>query len=368
MKTLIFLFLPMLASWCSGPAGKEKESNKSTNSEVTLNQPSANQLIASDHPFNSLLDTTPFRFLPYGERHRLSSIYHYFGSTKLKRTEWPVYQYIDSTADMLIRELQPNVLLYKSLSGEFLPSRRLEFYDYQGRLVRKIPIDQYGPYLHLKDRIIGFTPPNREYYEDPENPNNDCNYSNLPLADSYLMYPGVSVFPSGYACIGYSLAKISTKDEGHLIVGWEENTNIYNPQGVKVANLVIPHDARSYFVSSNGRYIMYLYGGISGDNPLDYCKGAIVVYDIIEKKTILENIQSSPVYTMAGEREKTDFIEVGMDIKLTEEEYSEQTFIDLSTRTLYWKKFTKSEYFKAYGRGKSNYDLVKSGLYHAKKF
>lgn len=92
MKTLLLLFLPVLASWCSGQETPNPEKGEQLQEKEIQAPPLANKV-------NN--DSTPFRFLSYAERKTLSPLYHYFGGMTLKRTVWPVYEYRDSALDLL---------------------------------------------------------------------------------------------------------------------------------------------------------------------------------------------------------------------------------------------------------------------------
>jgi hypothetical protein len=351
MKTLLLLFLPVLASWCSGQETPNPEKGEQLQEKEIQAPPLANKV-------NN--DSTPFRFLSYAERKTLSPLYHYFGGMTLKRTVWPVYEYRDSALDLLVKEIQPNVLLFNSLTGDYIPSQRLEYYDQNKKLVGKVPIDRYGPYKSLENKIIDFVFPDREYYTDPEDENHDCVFSNLPKADSFLLIPVLGVFPSGYTTVAYNLAKISTQG-GYMVVGWEEKVLIYNPRGEEIARLSIPHDAHSYFVSSDGKYLVYLYGG-SGDNPLDYCRESLHILEINTLQIIYEQHTKRGDYFIE-ESGKEDFLVLFYKI----DGKAARVFFDLKSRTKYSRIFSPDELEEIGKNFKSFPDLLNKYSFNAEK-
>lgn len=349
MKTSLTFLLTCLLLRCAGPA----------------NQTAQDKLEVPITSFDSLIkaDTIPFRFLSYSEKNRLSPKEHRFGDLTLKKAVWPVYEYQDSMEDLLVTEVQPNVLLFKSLSGDYLPLQRIEYYDQQGRLIQKVPIDQYGPYKSLKSKIIDFVFPDREYYADPEDENHDCLFSNLPKPDSFLLIPVIAVSPSGYTTLAYNLAKISTQHgHDHMVVGWEEKLFIYNPQGKVIARLTIPHDARSYFVSSDGKYLIIIYGGTSGDNPLDYCNQHFQIIHLSTLTTIYEQ-QDSGVTYFVEECDKEDFLVMSYE----KEKMPVMIFFDLKSGLIYSRTFSLDE-SKEVGRNFTSYpDLFNKYIFNTEK-
>lgn len=357
MKTFIFLFLPVLASGCSGPKGESQNSKWRTNA---INENTRSQSYLSDPVI--VHDSIPFRFLPFAERVKRSEPFHQYGDLKLKRIQPMSYAYQHEKKGVVIREYYTGVLLWYSTNKPYSQPLKIEFYDPAKRLISSLDIKAMSPYSPDKYNIIDYGYPNRESISDPEDPDFDCIFDDLPKPDGYIVLNDAHVSPTGYVVAEHQLVGITD----HVIVSWEETLVIYNLSGKVVNRITIPHDTRYPFVSSDGNFLALTYGGNSGDNPFDRCSAHFQIYDLRNNDLIInQKSKAYENYTRAVEREKADFLFLGYGIK---SKYETIDFFDLKNRIKYTRTFIPEEWLEVTNDFTTYAEMMKKYPFIQEKF
>ena len=357
MKTLLLLFLPVLASWCSGQKAESPYIKPGTN--VTSDN-TESQCYRSDQVI--INDSVPFRFLSFAERVKRSEPFHQYGDLKLKRIQPMSYEYKNEKDGVVIREYYTGILLWYSTKNPYSQPLKIEFYTPEKRLIGSLDLKALSPYSPDKYKIIDYGYPNRESISDPEDPEFDCVFEDLPEPDGYILLNDAHVSPTGYVVAEHQLVGVTN----YVIVSWEETLVIYDLNGKEVNKIVIPHDTRYPFVSSDGELLALTYGGNNGDNPFDRCSGHFQVYDLRTKDLIIDQ-KSNPHedYTWAVEKEKADFLFFDYGVK---GKYQTIDFFDLKNRIKYSRTFTPEEWLVATSKFTTYAEMMKTYPFISKKF
>jgi hypothetical protein len=271
--------------------------------------------ITSDNKPQKDLDSIPFRYLPWSAQLKQSRPYHEYGSVILKRYDPEPTHYSTENAEQgyMVIENYPGVLHYRYLPFQGELKRpyncfRLEFYNPASKtLIKRVNLIDSSPYNNDRYPILGFGypaeedfnwddwaaiyPDGQQAFYDKLNQNEKC----------YLTVNNVTALPNGYTIVEHQLIKMS-KVGGPS--GWEETLAIYDNQGNQISTYTTNHDIVATWVSDDGRFLAYVYGGSESSNPQDYNNGGLEIYDLKEDK---------PVYQKSNKEAQVMFSRIGMD-------------------------------------------------------
>lgn len=271
--------------------------------------------ITNDNKPQKDLDSIPFRYLPWSAQLKQSQPYHEYGAVTLKRYAPEPTHYATENAEQgyMVIENYPGVLHYRYLPFQGELKRpyncfRLEFYNPASKaLIKRVNLIDSSPYNNDRYPILGFGYPTEEdfnwdqwaaiYQDGPQafyerlNHNEKC----------YLTVNNVNAQPNGYTTVEYQLIEMS-RAGGPF--GWEETLAIYDNLGNQISTYTTNHDIVATWVSDDGRFLAYVYGGPDSSNPQDYNQGGLDIYDLKEDKL---------VYQKSNEEAQVVFSRIGMD-------------------------------------------------------
>ena len=127
-------------------------------------------------------------------------------------------------------------------------------------------------------------------------------------------------------------------------MGEETTLIVYNKSGKEISRINSPYVTRYPFVSTDGKYLAYLFGGDVSASPFGVCKPTLEIYSLDENKNIYRHqfAQTERIVNLV-EAEKSNFLVVGFDIY--ENEYTDGCLlIDLNIREIYKMVFSESEW------------------------
>ncbi len=271
--------------------------------------------ITSDNNPQKDLDSIPFRYLPWSVQLKQSQPYHEYGAVTLKRYDPEPTHYSTENAEQgyMVIENYPGVLHYRYLPFQGELKRpyncfRLEFYNPASKtLIKRVDLIDSSPYNNDRYPILGFGypaeedfnwddwaaiyPDGQQAFYDKLNQNEKC----------YLTVNNVTALPNGYTIVEHQLIKMS-KVGGPS--GWEETLAIYDNLGNQISTYTTNHDIVATWVSDDGRFLAYVYGGPESSNSQDYNNGGLEIYDLKEDK---------PVYQKSNKEAQVIFSRIGMD-------------------------------------------------------
>lgn len=290
-------------------------------------------------------DSILFRFLPYEEQEKLrpSEPYHDYG--KIQLTHSGGYYALRDGVSEIITEIYPGTLLYKRKSEEKGSVHwKIEFYELQSKkLIREINLEETTPYSKSKFSNIefGIYGGQDAGHKLPPLPDSNCIYPRLHAPDNYLTTAYVSVSPGGYIIVRYELYKLWED----LFVGFENTCVIYSSKGDKLWELTLPNSISSPYVTSDGKYISYIYGTHATDNFFDACQGNIIVLDLNSNEPILHYLfgKDEMISTMF-EAEKDGQLIIKSRNAIDHNHVNKIVILDFHVPGFYERSFTKEEW------------------------
>jgi hypothetical protein len=284
----------------------------SGNEEPTI---ATHDSITSDNKPQKDLDSIPFRYLPWSEQLKKSQPYHEYGALTLKRYDPEPTHYSTKNAEQgyMVIENYPGVLHYRYLPFQGELKRpyncfRLEFYNPASKaLMKSVNLIDSSPYNNDRYPILGLGYPaeedfNWEHWAAIYPDGQQAFYDRLNQNEKcYLTVNNVTALPNGYTIVEHQLIEMS-RAGGPF--GWEETLVIYDNLGNPTSTYTTNHDIVATWVSDNGRFLAYVYGGPDSSNPKENNHGGLEIYDLKEDKL---------VYQKSNKEEQVMFSRIGMD-------------------------------------------------------
>jgi hypothetical protein len=233
----------------------------------------------------------------------------------LKRYDPEPTHYATENAEQgyMVIENYPGVLHYRYLPFQGELKRpyncfRLEFYNPDSKvLIKRVNLIDSSPYNNDRYPILGFGYPAEEDFNwdqwaaiYPDGP--QAFYERLNHNEKcYLTVNNVNALPNGYTIIEHQLIEMSRAGSP---LGWEETLAIYDNLGNQTSTYTTNHDIVATWVSDDGRFLTYVYGGPDSSNPQDYNHGGFNIYDL-QKDEI--------VYQKSNKEAQVMFSRISMD-------------------------------------------------------
>lgn len=313
-------------------------------------------------------DSIPFRFLSYEEQEKLrpSEPYHNYGKVQLFRSGG-YYAFRDGERE-IITEIYPGILLYKRKSGEKGSTYwKIEFYEVQSKkLIREINLEQTTPYTKSKFSNIefGLYGGQDAGHKSPPLPDSNCIYPRLHSPDNYLTTAYVNVSPGGHVCVRYELYKLWK----NLFVGFENTCVFYNSKGDKKWGLTLPNNISAPYVTSDGKYLSYIYGSHTSDNFFDACQGHITILDLNTNEPIFHYVfGKDEMITTMFEAEKDGQLIIQSRNPIDHNHVNKIVILDFQALGFYERSFTKEEWKDITQKWVSYEHLKKQYLFNFKR-
>lgn len=322
----------------------------------------SDSMTSDDNPQKDL-DSIPFRYLPWSEQLKQTQPYHEYGAVTLKRYDpEPTHYFTENTEQgYMVIENYPGVLHYRYLPFQGKLKRpyncfRLEFYNPASKaLVKRVNLIDSSPYNNDRYPILGFGYPAEEdfnwdqwaaiYQDGPQafyerlNHNEKC----------YLTVNNVNALPNGYTIVEHQLIEMS-RAGGPF--GWEETLAIYDNLGNQISTYTTNHDIVATWVSDDGRFLAYVYGGPDSSNPRDYNQGGLDIYDLKEDKLVYQksNKEAQVMFSRIS-MDNLNYLDipasemVSVGIHSPDSDANRVIFlIDFNNRSVYKARVSKAQY------------------------
>ena len=313
-------------------------------------------------------DSVPFRFLPYARKLQISEREHSYRESRLSLYEPGTYRFQDIDKGYQISEDYPGILVYTYLGHGAMQEAwgvyRVEIYDNNKNLARYLDIRALSPYTAENYPNLKYGFPDREFVKDPDDESMNCVFNDLPQPDNYYTVSEATVSPGGQFVVEHRLYKLA----GNLIVGAENTIVVYDKTGLEAARFKPTFESRYPFVSTDGQYVTYLYGGGQTESPFGRCNAHVEIYDIRQKKIVFHHqfLPSEKVSNIV-ELEKENFLVIG--VGKYSGGYKSGTFlIDIKNKAVYVLNFEQQEWAETVKTFTSYTDLLKHHRYETIKF
>lgn len=299
-------------------------------------------------------DTIPFRFLSLEEQHKQAAPFHYYGDLKLKMSTPLVYEYKDQEKGILIRESYPGVLSYfyiENLDQETRPYRgfKLEFYDELKQKLKSIDLGSENPFIGRGFKFI-YGHPDMEYYQGIEQLKQEKEIRKIIPSQYYCLIDIIENL-NGFHVAEYQLIPVNN----FQILDWREVLVAFDNRGNELGRIEVDRDTRSSWVSTDGRYLAYAYGGSESADPISeegFCIFDLGAQEIVYQQDVipeqrfirlmeLDNGFLMLVNTFKNGSERLDY------------------FFDLENRVKYSKHFSGEELKTAFENFSSYPNLMK---------
>lgn len=319
--------------------------------------------ITSENKPQKDLDSIPFRYLPWSEQLKKSQPYHEYGAVTLKRYDPEPTHYATENTERGYKVIEnyPGVLHYRYLPFQGELKRpyncfRLEFYNPASKvLIKRVNLIDSSPYNNDRYPILGFGYPAEEDFNWDQwaaiypdglqafykklNHNEKC----------YLTVNNVNALPNGYTIVEHQLIEMS-RAGGPL--GWEETLAIYDNLGNQTSTYTTNHDIVATWISDDGRFLTYVYGGPDSSNPQDESNGGIEIYDLKEDKLLYQksNKEAQVMFSRIG-MDKLNHLDIPAGKLVSVETHSPDSdthkvifLIDFNDGSIYKTKVDKARY------------------------
>lgn len=134
--------------------------------------------------------------------------------------------------------------------------------------------------------------------------------------------------------------------------GWEETLAIYDNQGNQTSTYTTNYDIVATWVSDDGQFLAYLYGGPDSSNPQDDSNGGIEIYDLKEDKLVYQksNKEAQVIFSRIG-MDKLNHLDIPASKLVSIGTHSPNSdahkiifLIDFNNRSIYKAKVSKAQY------------------------
>jgi len=358
----IFVLLMLCGSaGCSGQEPRTAQPVNPPKSDST-NQTSTAKAVGND--------SIPFRFLPSKEQDKLRprEPYHKYGDVVLERYGG-TYSLL-ANGRQIIREVHPGILVYDQPTSESHTTTnwRIEYYDISTKKLKKrLNLEEISPYRHEKYKNIDFGGFGGGDAGDEIPPDPDSNgvYPKLPAPDNYRTNNYVTLSPGGHVCVQHELYKIA----GNMFVGFEVTLVVYDPSGREMQRMTMNNSVVSPYVSTDGKYLAFVYGTRNTDNFFDDWNGTLVVYDLKSGKKILHYVfEKGERISGISEVERDGWLNIQSRANFDQNHVNRVVLADLHKRELSQRVFSKAEWNEVVKNWKSYTDLVQKYQFTSKKY
>lgn len=341
LRWLFLLMIPAAAITCRGQA--EKTGHPADNDPASgLSHEEVLKLIRRDDtielPAHLKKGYDPF---PFHEKTRQYGTL----SLHINREGHVRYDYTDPASEINIMELPYNTLLYSTDYGpKYRRSaiiQRLDYYDAdKQKVLYTTDLVALNPYRHLP--MIDTTFPD---FVDTYNLlwDEDCDYSNAPQPDTYIIDTEVRSSHYGYHQVVYRLFGVATS-EGDQVVSLEETIIILDQKGKPVYTYKWDKILNGSVVSSDGTTWILTsqdYGG-----PLGKCRCMMQIIDITSGKTLYKDEADSNDFDYSGPSEfyKKDFFTGGKNDLKSDSTLENIYIVDCKTKNIFIVDVPKEDY------------------------
>ncbi|MEZ4919572.1 MAG: hypothetical protein R2792_10770 [Saprospiraceae bacterium] len=224
------------------------------------------------------------------------------------------------------------VYTYSPLNG--VPyKQKLQYFDSTlSEVIHSVDLLEMNPFLIDSSTHLAYL--DSEEMKIPSPIDSTCQFPELPPpASSFsncFMYP---ITTKGFIPISFEHIFLS-KDQ--TVVDWEQEFIVLDPRGRPVFQKRMDYSIKHPTITTDGKYLIYQYGGTDGSNPFDPCHEYFEIIELESSKIIfsqkcwyLETV-SSPTY-----RNEDLFIHVFNNRTNLLKQYR----INLNDRTIYLYKY-----------------------------